>query len=291
MIKATYLMWLGTDCYPTVDSWFDEANELGVSKRLPNMGTAAKLLQEGVAVFVAHDEGERKNCSHCTVERKCGNCGGTGWTGPAELFHPGRKRCEECDERGMIQETTGGSVVVDGTRITWREYISRKRTKAWEKDEDHTVAFPLRCEHCGGLGKLPVAKIHGMFLPKGADYILKADDKDALLQEVTRRGIHHVPAEVLHAESYRKCGRRVPGGFYVVTEARDEVVDVDTHAVLEELVERGMVEPEAVEVRGGVYRFLRPVEIEAKRFRGIKRWDAEGKAEDEAQMIMEAVMG
>ena len=62
-------------------------------------------------------------------------------------------------------------------------------------------------------------------------------------------------------------------------------------AILKELVESGAIKAEGAEVNGNFIRFVNPVEIDCKRFRGLKRWSLSPKAEAEAEMILEAVAG
>lgn len=65
-IKNTYLMWIGKDHYPTIQSYTDEAEALGISKRLPNAAVAQALAKPGTVVFLAHDEGNYEECPDCS---------------------------------------------------------------------------------------------------------------------------------------------------------------------------------------------------------------------------------
>ena len=73
-IKNTYLMWIGSEHYSTIDSWVKEATEQGVSKRLPNEHMGTSLLNPGTVVFVAHDEGDMDECTECLGTISCGEC-------------------------------------------------------------------------------------------------------------------------------------------------------------------------------------------------------------------------
>jgi hypothetical protein len=64
-MENTYLMWVGSESYSTIEEWVEEAQKQGVSKRLPNANVGAALKRPGTVVFVAHDEGEWEDCSDC----------------------------------------------------------------------------------------------------------------------------------------------------------------------------------------------------------------------------------
>lgn len=51
------LMWVGTEFYPTIQSFVEEAMVQGVAKRIPKL---SKGIEPGVRVFLAHSEGRGK---------------------------------------------------------------------------------------------------------------------------------------------------------------------------------------------------------------------------------------
>jgi hypothetical protein len=61
----SYLMWIGKEHYPTIESYVDEAIAQGVSKRVSRPDLAAKLATPGTMVYLAHDEGARCECPDC----------------------------------------------------------------------------------------------------------------------------------------------------------------------------------------------------------------------------------
>lgn len=73
-IKNTYLMWIGSEHYKTIEDWVKEATEQGVSKRLPNSHMGKSLMEPGTVVFVAHDEGDMDECGHCSGAIECPDC-------------------------------------------------------------------------------------------------------------------------------------------------------------------------------------------------------------------------
>lgn len=64
----SYLMWIGKEHYPTIADYVNEVTKAGVSKRVATPEIAANLAQPGTMVYLAHDEGERKDCPHCLRE-------------------------------------------------------------------------------------------------------------------------------------------------------------------------------------------------------------------------------
>src|SRR5690606_29035571 len=74
LASKAWLMWIGTEFYPTIESWANEAVELGVSKRLPSGALGEALMEPGNVVFVAHDEGEKTECPDCLGTIECPDC-------------------------------------------------------------------------------------------------------------------------------------------------------------------------------------------------------------------------
>ena len=142
-----------------------------------------------------------------------------------------------------------------------------------------------------------MGRVFGLFLPKRIEFI-EPEGEEA----EERSWCKTVKAEVLKTESRRGCGKRVEGGYYAVTDPEAESEDGGLAAeTLEELMKKmerkrdaagaeSTTEDSGVEVRGDFLSFLSPVPIPGtKRFRGIKRWSLDPDAEDEAEMILEAV--
>jgi hypothetical protein len=151
------------------------------------------------------------------------------------------------------------------------------------------VETPATDERCGGTGRLPNGKVFGMFLPSQIEWIVPADADAELRAEMEKRGFKFVDVATVEAEPKRGCGKRHPGGVYVVTKPTD--AGERAEAILKELVESGAIKAEGAEVNGNFIRFVNPVEVDCKRFRGLKRWSLSPKAEAEAEMILEAVAG
>lgn len=281
-IKNSYLMWIGKEHYPTIDDYVAEVEEMGVSKRLPNVHFARKVASEGAVIFLVHDEGRFDVCAACAETSVCEKCDGEGtFSGPE-----GYAQCDACDGKGSIRVGTGGSVVVDGERwpyTTWNYWIHQPHRF---KQEEHDVKDKSMCSDCGGTGKLPQGLIFGLFIPDSVDYIVKEGDDAEFLKDAEEKGIELVAPERLEAERKRRCGVRKPGGYYISTAPSASATEAVEKRIAE-LEAKGAIE--GAEIRGSFARFLVPVEYTGKRFRGLSRFAMDPDVEDEAVMILEAV--
>jgi len=340
-MDKSYLMWVGSDSYKTIDEWVEEALALGVSKRLPNANVGASLKDPGTVVFVAHDEGEWRDCPDCA-----GIIENPEWRKKEEklakyaveierfekerdaltdtlAFAPGdeeeekakRKKCDSLnkkivkremkiedleeemkEDKALIEGGTGGSVKVIRVDTAQPETIDYRKYNYWWHqpkkflERYSRVGEPDMCKACGGKGQLPEAKIFGLFVPSAVEYILKPEDGDAVEKEMTKRGFKTVASKKVKIRAKRKCGVQKEGGIYVVTD-KDASSDERVRNVVDRLVSRGVVNPDGVEVKGNFARFLAPVPVDVKRFRGIKKWEVEegGDVEEETEMIMDAM--
>ena len=330
-ITKAYLMWVGAQHYATIQDYSDEVAAQGISKRLPNADVAAALMEEGTVVFLAHDEGEYRDCPECQGEMECPECRKrifqldnlindvtnlsnsteedacqdsdekTIWKKNCLFIRKDRqlrekiqklekeiKGCDLCKDKKIIEGGTGGTVVVHGGEV-WDfrryNYWLHQGTFVHSVEMEQPVQKNM-CEHCGGTGKMPCGKVFGLFLPSAIEYIMNANESKEVKEEMKRRGFNLLEERVVALEPERGCGKRHPGGLYAVTSPKDNTTE--TKKLVKELVAKGIISPE-VEVAGNFIRFLKPVEITEKRFRGIKRWDLNPQVEDEAQMIVEAV--
>lgn len=332
-IKNSYLMWVGAEHYAAIKDYSDEAVAHGISKRMPTVEMAMKLVEPGSVVFLAHDEGEYKDCGDCQGPMECVECrktkteikrleterddlaaqaealAETDAKASAKLLarslrvgksideaKKAQKACELCKGKGALIGGTGGYVklkaATDGppsrVEVKWdyRRYnYWLHQPKVWTPDG--LVTGVHMCATCGGTGRLPEGKVFGLFIPSGIEWIVPAGADETLKAEMKARGFKLVPEKTLKTEARRGCGKRKPGGVYVVTKPAAGADKAE--AILSELVDKGVVKPEGVEVSGSFVRFLSPVPIEAKRFRGMKRWSLDPAAEREAEMILEAM--
>jgi hypothetical protein len=322
-IKKSYLMWVGHEHYDTMDQYAEEAGALGVSKRLPNITVAKSIAEEGTVVFVAHDEGHYRECPGCVSSLECPECRKAErrlekaideWDGKREALRktaPGKEReklergvsrvekriekinaemegCELCDGAGQYYGGTGGRVGFgDGDAWDYRKFAYYLHQPAIWTPEAKDGAEIEVCKTCGGKGKLPEGLVFGFFVPSGIEYIAREEDAEEIKEMMRDHGAKIVEEATLATESRRGCGVRKPGGVYVTT---DKDADGEAaKATLAKLVEEGAIKPDAAEVVGNFVKFLAPVAIDEKRFRGIKRWTMVEEAAEEVEMAAEAM--
>lgn len=316
-IKNSYLMWIGEGHYADREEYSDEVRQMGVSKRLPGIGMANALSESGTVVFVAHDDGEAYSCDACMGLVDCGECRVLDrkigqWQAEADAVKKrykgeeiprGKERiieireariasaeaekaaCEVCDGEGQHECGTGGFAVLrSGNKIDYRtfNYWMRQPKKF---NVDREVVGKEMCEECGGTGKVPAAKIFGVFVPTDIEYILSGRENELLLEQL--EDYTKLEMQVVKKERKRKCGTRHPG-FYVVT--RKGKPSKKAKDVVDELVKKGLIKRGQTEMIGDFIAFTKPVKVDnLKRFRGVKRFGLIPEAEEQAKMILEAV--
>lgn len=321
VIQNSYLMWIGAEHYPTIEDWAKEAVTHGISKRLPGASVGHKLLEPGSVIFVAHDEGNYRECEQCTGIIECPECRKNSqeqfrieaeiskfmkhYTDHDEFFAIAPRgavrsvkireaklvalsenihNCELCRGRGELEAGTGGMVSLsDGSVLDYRTYnywIHQPDVFDSEKVEEKNM-----CEHCGGTGKLPEAKVFGMFIPQDVEYIVAGDEDEKTLEKV--KEFTKVEKSLVVREVKRGCGYRRERGVYAVSSAKGD--PKAAKKVLQELVEHGVINPEATEISGSFVRFVEPIEVDTKRFRGIKSWSLNVDVEEAAEDILEAM--
>lgn len=312
-IKNTHLIWIGSEHYRTIEDWVEEANSMGVSKRLPGAGMAKGLMEPGTVVFVAHDEGQTNACPECEGEienpevRKIQSAivrlddeiealeeeqdleDGEAIDPmlPRKISRRRAKRDGLMSELNRLPWTvldgTGGSVVVDGERWDYRRYEYWLHQPARWNPEGRDVEKDM-CERCGGKGRLPEGKVFGMFMPTAFEYMVPDDGLPEKAPDA--EAFKYVEPSVRKAEGRRKCGRRKEGGTYVVASTEGDAERAKKR--LAEMVEKGQIDDLECEITGDFVRFLEPVAIHEKRFRGLKSgWLPPVEASDEAEMALE----
>lgn len=315
-IKNSYLMWIGSEHYRDFEAYTDEVRTMGVSKRLPGIGMANAMSQPGTVVFVAHDNGETEPCDACLGEVVCPDCRVrdgkiknhqdridaimTMFKG--EVLPRGKQRtvdicsdkikrliaekkaCETCDGQGVYEDGTGGYVVKSGgEKMDYRSYNYWMRQPG-KFDQKKEVMGKHICEECGGTGKIPCTKIFGVFVPTNVEYILSGKENELVLEEVKKFKV--IDMKVVATEGKRGCGKRHPG-YYVVT--RKGNTKAYTEKVVKELSDKGLIEG-SVELIGDFIRFVKPVEVSGvRRFRGVKKFDLVPEAEEQAEMVLDAI--
>lgn len=199
-----------------------------------------------------------------------------------------------------VKAGSGGSALVrkePGSKKTvrwdYRKYMYWRNQPAKWNFQDMTVKLEM-CQHCGGFGRRPVGKVFGLFMPNAAEYILRPEDDATVQADVASKGIATVEAKKVRKEAKRGCGYRHPGGYYLVAEtdgAKAGPTPEQLKAAVEQLVAAGLVKPAEVKVTGHFGEFIVPVDIDEKRFRGVKLWTPVAAAAEEADDIVSAVEG
>jgi hypothetical protein len=337
----TYLMWIGSESYETMDEWIKEAEEQGVSKRLPNANVGMSMKNSNSVVFVAHDEGEWRDCPDCTgtiqnpewrvlnekiikLRAECRKFekereeigdrwnwifGGDHWgaitKSKAEedqkimdrLLRKIAKRektivslKEELDKHDFtIKSGTGGEVEVINSSTGMTEIMDYRKYDYWHRqpkkfNKKWKVVKKVMCKTCGGKGQLPEGRIFGLFIPTDIEYVLRDEDTEEVRKIMNKRGFRLVDSTELSVEKERKCGYRKKGGVYAVAKTSGE-------GTLEDAIKSKKIKPQGVEIKGDFIKYLSPVSIEGKRFRGVKRWEMDGNSEieEETMMILDAL--
>lgn len=316
-IKSSYLMWIGSEHYKTIEEWCEEASRLGVSKRLPGVAMGEALMRPGTIVFVAHDEGVFHECEGCSGAIECPECRkllqeglkesdaaerlaseagkldegkerrslerrSTNARARAEVLESEAASCETCLGTRLVVAGTGGKVTFeDGETWDYRQYNYwlHQPTK-WVPGDKGGVSVMERCEACGGTGRLPDAQVFGMFVPERIEVI---EGGDAAKSEAARiAGFIEVPKAALKAEPQRGCGLRKPGGVYAVASAKG---GKKARAAAKAL---GM-DLDQCHVHGNFVRFVVPYRINCKRFRGLGAFHPSALLQDAAEMATDAL--
>lgn len=316
-IEKSYLIWVGARHYSTIEDFVTEAVTMGVSKRTVNSGSAKALLEPGTVVFLAHDEGEKTECTECTGSIDCPDCRLA--QNVVEKLHEVKRKarergvkekalsridkrldkvfeairmCYRCHGTRTTISGTGGVVMFnDGSEMDYRQYMYWKRQPGkWNESYNGAVLNIEQCEECGGAGVRPLGVVFGMFVPSKIQYILKPGDDEEVRKSLEEKGFEIVYPEALAKELPRGCGRRKSGGFYVIADSkRDSVSESDLLKKTKELIDAGLLDNEKVEITGSFARFLSPVEIGERRFRGMKKWSLNPRVEEEAELILDAL--
>jgi hypothetical protein len=254
MIERSYLQWVGTSSYATVEDFAADAVERGVCKKLPNRNVAMECAKPGTLIFLAHDRGQLKECLACAELVVCPTCMGS-------TLHEG-KRCMRCRGLGALERGTGGHALVDGETWTYVRLLQLKKNRGHEFwKSSHEIGDVHYCPACGGRGKIPQGVVFAFFVPQFVVYLPTIDERPERLVglEYNRIAIRR-SAEV--------NGRKLePGGFYALTEPEAAPPDFEDREAIAQLVGPG------VRWTNLLGLLNEPIPYEGKHFRGIKRWE------------------
>lgn len=251
---ADILMWVGAVHYPTVNSFVLEAEDLGVSKRVPTVPDGVKLGKS--LLFLAHDEAARVPCKECR-----GSGAAKGKLNIELVKKSGRKwlpviRPAKPRPKGIRQLVAKASTFRDLRDKTYRE---SDRKHKWRVVQDQEL-----CKECAGRGEVPDGRVFGFCIIDRLELIF---DCAAAAKEYSVRepdsfngvAVTHVPG--IETEPERGCGYRVIGGYYLVSQGED--AEKDARDIAEKL-------GEGFEARGPMVIFPEPISFGGARFRGPK---------------------
>lgn len=292
-----YLIWIGAEHYPTIESFTTEAqSSLGLSRRMPSLAVAEAVMGSKSPVWTAHDEGGRKPCPSCSGAVDCPQCRkidtliarakvGLGRLEGSKVgvkrikridnFEEMQKNCKLCSGTGKTTSGTGGRVTLKDGRVWdyrqytyWRNRCSGKGRARFDYERD--VAELAMCETCGGRGELPTGRIFGVFIPEAIEYIERGDETAEFRKALEGKGVRWIETRVWRNEARRGCGKRIPGGFYVVASKGPKA------------------KPGEVSVAAAFFE-LGPFRLNGKRFRGVKRHKAGERVARATEMILESM--
>lgn len=322
-----YMLWIGAEHYPTIEDFVNEAAELGVSKRMSNAAVCKKVVESGLPVLLAHDEGKRRNCPACEGELECPVCrkviaqinrlrkearellGDT----KREDMKPGLRRqvelreakandladtcCPKCNDAGSIKEGTGGHVVLkDGAKLDYRQY-------------NYWLHQPKKIgEFFGGAAPESV-KTLDQFVAE--DHMCETCGGRGELPEGAVFGLFFPTGMEYIAATLDSAAReaRKAEGFDIITGAKlsaekkrgcgrrkpggvyvtaGHIDGVAKHSKVESTIIEAL-KAAGAELRGPLIRFLKPVGVDYKRCRGVKSVRTDGELRRELEMIQEAL--
>jgi hypothetical protein len=254
MIGRTYLQWVGTSSFATVDAFVADVMEHGVCKKLPNRNVAMECAKPGTLIFLAHDRGQLKECLACAELVVCPTCMGS-------TLHEG-KRCMRCRGLGALERGTGGHAFVDGETWTYVRFLQLKKNH-WHEfwKSPHEIGDVHYCPTCGGRGKIPQGVVFAFFVPQVVGYLPRESESSERLA-----GLEFNRIVVLRTEQTN--GRKLePGSYYALTSPGTPPPTSDVCEAVAKLV--------GPKVRWAnlLGRLDEPIPYEGKHFRGIKRWE------------------
>jgi hypothetical protein len=256
MIK-TYLQWVGTSYYATVNDFIIDVREHGLIKRLPNIRTAVSFSNNRVAIFLAHDNGRLRQCLACAEQTMCPLCCGSD------------DSCLRCKGLGTIECGTGGYAVVDGERWTFLRYVKMKRNHRHEFwKTEHKFGDISWCKVCGGRGQVPSGEVFGFYVPE--EYWYVTDNQCP--KEVTESKIKNVSSQDINRSD-------LSTGVYAVSKIEESQVVVD----LKREILAKIGDP-PVEHIGGFVHLMEPFLYVAKQFRGVKSWEPPVHIDDKVEV-------
>jgi hypothetical protein len=244
-------MWVGSSYYPRIEDFVDEAERMGVSKRVAHPPVNIKLGRS--LLFLVHDEGHRENCKSCRgTGVKSGNMRVALWV--------------KNGKGSVTRDPSKNELVVKSKRafqqLNKTTAKQTRRKKTWKPIRNQT-----KCVKCSGLGRVSTGGIFGFCRIDRVELLFdraSAAKEYRDRQEAFGRGrsvdITTVVGQEIN-EVCRGCGYRQIGAYYLISAELDILQD------FEELSEQLGVH---WKLRGPVVVFDKPVSYTGQRFRGTK---------------------
>lgn len=269
MIERTYLQWVGTSFFATVEDYLTEVEQLGVCRKLPNLNVAVEVAKPGTLIFLAHDQGRTRECLACAQLVTCPTCAGTG-----ELDGQALRPCPRCHGLGALERGTGGSALVDGERWTYIRLLRLRKNRAhdfWK--QEHAIEQVEFCKACGGRGKVPQGVVFGFYAPKAVVGIKGVRFGESALARLEDAGIRLLGRHALSPRTLTK------GSYYaIVPPNQKRTIPTDLANAAQELLGPG------IQYAHGLFgRLPEPIPYSGKHFRGIKRWEVPAHIPDEPE--------
>lgn len=245
------MMWIGSSYYPKIEDFVDEAERMGVSKRIAYSPVNIKLGRS--LLFLVHDEGHRENCKSCRgTGVKGGNMRVTLW-----LKNGKGTATRDPSKNELVVKSKRAFQQLNKTTAK-----KTRRKKTWRRVRNQT-----KCKKCSGIGRVSTGGIFGF---SRIDRVELLFDRASAAKEYRDRqtafgrgrsvDVTTVVSQGLN-EVRRGCGYRQIGAYYLIS------ADLDVLQDFEMLSEQLGVH---WRLRGPIVVFDKPVSYTGQRFRGTK---------------------
>jgi len=244
------MMWVGSSYYPRIEDFVEEAERVGVSKRIAYPPVNIKLGRS--FLFLTHDDSRRSDCKVCR---------GTG-------TKDGHLRVCLYVKGGAsktLRDPSNNELVVKSKRafqqLNKKTAKQTRRKKTWRR-----IRGQPKCVTCSGLGRVAEGVIFGFCRIDRVELLFDRSSAAREYQErqpPKRRRAVEITAVVSMGlqEVARGCGYRQIGAHYLIADKLDVVQEVET--ISDQL---GM----NWTLRGSIVVFDKPVPYTGQRFRGTK---------------------
>lgn len=242
------LMWVGSVYYPSISAFVAEAEQLGVSKRVPFLPPEFKLGES--LLFLAHDEGRRIECESCR---------GLGVVGlvTVRLMTLKKKVWTPAVKVGRVQSITR----VVRTAKELERLVANTTRASRGKNRWELVPEQTSCSACDGHGSRPEGSIFGFCVPVRIELVFDCQPAvDEYAVRCRRASLVTPVVGGFDHENERGCGYRQVGASYLVTGAGPSEYAADQTTALHRYID----------LHGPIIAFKHPLPYDGHRFRGVK---------------------